>query len=275
MNYYLQVDDLSRNLVKLVRKRNGNNSTSFFSETWKEEADAAAFVSNVFCCLGTYKRNTYNTVDRLDVWEHRNLDTLTLIDDLRSLSIDRNGLISLCAQYIENSLWWCKELDWLFIDLLIYAEFLATNDDIVRQKYSPFLSLYLENKIGTNVSLFRLKSTIVFRFIALFSIILYFTSTYSKIAFYIEAGLILIFSICLSRFILKRLRVVKILTKFLMRKVNRIYKGFATADIDWIISQKLIYTRKREGIVFDEVVFNLVNIRVKKGGGSTSLADIK
>jgi hypothetical protein len=63
-------------------------------------------------------------VSCLDSWEHRTPQDIEA--DLAYLEINRPDILSALSRYLADASLQTKELDWLFLNILTYAEYTAT-----------------------------------------------------------------------------------------------------------------------------------------------------
>lgn len=72
--------------------------------------------------------NIIEDVSALEQWRHRQSSEIE--QDLAYLDIDRGQLLSAFADYLEIPALASKEADWLFLNVLTYAEYLATINEV-------------------------------------------------------------------------------------------------------------------------------------------------
>ena len=115
-------------------------------------SSARDIIEDVFGALFWTKvvRGTIIDSGPLSEWHHRGLDDIEV--DWKYLSIYRTALLEAAEKYLERTWMQSKNIDWLILNALSYAEFQGTLDSF-RSKYIP-LDGYLEMKSHSNNSSF-------------------------------------------------------------------------------------------------------------------------
>ncbi|OGB32493.1 MAG: hypothetical protein A3F78_20795 [Burkholderiales bacterium RIFCSPLOWO2_12_FULL_61_40] len=70
-------------------------------------------------------------VAALDEWRHRSLSDIE--KDWAYLEFDRNKILVALSRYLDQEHFKSKRLDWLFLNVLVYAEYIATIDEVRRR----------------------------------------------------------------------------------------------------------------------------------------------
>lgn len=95
-----------------------------------KKQDAESFFERVFDSL-MWTRVTGGVVEEvspLQQWRHRQLSDIE--SDIAYLEINRQELLSTFSEYLSNPALTSKQADWLFLNALTYAEYIATVSDI-------------------------------------------------------------------------------------------------------------------------------------------------
>lgn len=112
--------------------------------------EATAIVDDFFESL-TWQRVENGVIksrDSLRVWRHRTVSDEE--DDWRHMGFARAELQNAAERYLDRPWLHCREIDWLVVDVLVYAEYQATLD-FLRVRTTP-LTRYLAKKLGTTSS---------------------------------------------------------------------------------------------------------------------------
>lgn len=242
--------------LESYKKNNIFNNSYPYSPSIFEQIDD--FLDSLFLCFSEKRLlpdKTY-TLDHeisLDTWRHVNGEDVEQMR--RKLAIDRKALQRLLTIYIDCPFLWCKELDWLFVNSLLFAEFIATQNDFHRKNTSLVWSYlhYISSKTFCwtgfiwSSFLFSLKWFI-------FLIIFIYLYQIESLACYGFLVFILLLSaakrISINKAIqqLKTMRIVYLLTKSL--------------NFNWrILWNDMNDSRKKKTIFWDSELYNLIEIR--------------
>ena len=181
----------------------------------------------------------------LKVWRH--VDTSEIINNWMKYGVARDELIESAIQYLDDENKWAhsKELDWLYVDLLMFAEYIGTISETYKYRFNTikYYELYKSNKNIPNSIKFKE------RLLGL----LWLTVFIGFLFFYYPLAIV-------------------IATVFLIRLAIRIYfineltKAYVNAGIaydsiltgDWKIVWEDLNHSRRKGVIWDKSVFEIV-----------------
>lgn len=178
----------------------------------------------------------------LKVWHH--VDTSKINYNWMKYGIARDELIDSATRYldIENKWAQSKELDWVLIDLLMFAEYVATVSEAQKYKFNGSEYYKYNENIPDNL---RLKKR--------FSRWLWFVAFIGSLIFYYPVAIV----IGIAFFIRFTIRFL------ILKKLTEAYHcaGIAYDSIltgDWeVVWEDLNYSR-RKGVVWDKQIFEIV-----------------
>ena len=113
-------------------------------------SEATEIVEDIFGAI-TWERVENGVIksrDAIVIWRHRTINDQK--DDWRYMGFARSELQNAAERYLGKPWLHCREIDWLIVNVLVYAEYQATLD-FVRARMMP-LSRYITGKIGSGAA---------------------------------------------------------------------------------------------------------------------------
>ena len=109
--------------------------------------EAKAIIDDFFDAVTWEKveNNVIKSRDALRIWRHRTLEDQE--NDWRHMGFSRFELQHAAERYLNRPWLHCREIDWLVVNVLLYAEYQATLD-FLRIQMMP-LSRYIAGQLGT------------------------------------------------------------------------------------------------------------------------------
>jgi len=139
-------DDLLKYASEHVRmEANKRNLDEYATDTLVSEA--TDMVDYLFMSI-TWEKvegDVIKSIDPVTSWRHRGANDME--SDWRYMHFSRAELQNAAERYLETSWLHCRELDWLIVNALTYAECQATLD-FLRSRVMP-LSRYISKKAGS------------------------------------------------------------------------------------------------------------------------------
>lgn len=110
-------------------------------------AEAKAVVDDFFDSITwqAVENNVIKSRDPIDSWRHRTPEDQE--QDWRYMSFSRSSLQGAAERYLDRPWLQSREMDWLVVDVLLYAEYQATLD-FLRIGMMP-MSRYIAGQLGT------------------------------------------------------------------------------------------------------------------------------
>lgn len=181
----------------------------------------------------------------LNTWHH--IDTSTINNTWMTYGIARDELIDTTIQYLDEDNKWAQnqDLDWMLIDLLMFAEYIAIINEAYKYRFNTaeYHRLYKSNEhIPDNI---KLKE----RFSGWLWLLMFISFLFIYIPVAVIIGIIFLIRLGINFFIIKEL------TKA-SSNAGIAYDSLITGD--WqVVWDDLNYSRTK-GIVWDKQVFELV-----------------
>lgn len=222
-----------------------NNSNSM--EDWElgERANEVLWLFDII----VWNKVEYGS--SINEWKHQSSSNLD--ENLKYLSISREDLKKISSVYIDNSWMHCKELDWLFADVLIYSEVVAFYSEILKAKmgFKKYYS-YVEDS----------KSSIVrFKDISRNGLV-YFTFVFFCIAcLFISWEFALVAIGCFIYWQYQVFQSKKEVDKILYY-MNRSYQFFEDEVVSWNMGWNELNSSRDVGVVWDSQLYQLVELRM-------------
>jgi len=194
-------------------------------------------------------------ISPLESWKHRS--TTEIEADLAYLEIDRQAILSAFSEYLANESIATKQADWLFLNVLSYAEYIATVAEIRRK------ILGVENYVK---SLFPPKSEHCTDISELTKHKWYFPLALSVvvISWFIHPAV----STALAIYILyvnhkKRKAAEEV--NYLLSNMLSTYSSFNTVDLSWENVTETLKKSRDKGAIWDSSLFALAERRYSHG----------
>lgn len=184
-----------------------------------------------------------------DSWKHRTDDLVE--EDMGQLQIDRQQLLNALSLYLEKDYLNNKALNWVFLNILTYAEYLATQIEI-RKKIlglDKFLVSIYPPKSEHVVGISPLKKISFFNGLLILIAIL--------IGFSIHLFLGTIF---LAYFVMNRFLAYKNLKKVdeFLFKMYRTYNFVKSHDLNWHFVEEVYKDNFKDNILWDTQIYSLI-----------------
>lgn len=214
-------------------------------------------VNDVFDSLRwtSVQENVVQGVSALNEWKHRSLNEIEA--DWSRLEINRRTLQSALDRYLDLGSIRSKNLDWLFINVLTYAEYIATLDEIRRSLLG--IEEFIKHKCNAAPRAHSINiAPLLNRWwhwplaITLFSLS-FFLAPFGPIAF----------AAYIAWAVYKRSKLIKKINRTL-ESMLQTYQSINTASLGWQNVQKSLDASKEKGAVWDASVFSLVESRINQ-----------
>lgn len=186
-----------------------------------------------------------------DEWRHRTLQDIEA--DLAYLEIHRPAILAALSDYLADSSLWAQEVDWLFLNLLTYAEYIATVAEI-RKKFLGIdgyvKSLHppkAEHAPTVSALASRPWQTLLASGATLLSLLIH-------PALAAGVGVISVY------WCAKRKRGIEKIDS-LLSVMLRTYTSFNTVDLSWSHVSRTLEESRRDGVVWDASLFKLAEAR--------------
>jgi hypothetical protein len=214
-------------------------------------------VNDIFDSLRftTVRNNLVEGTSTLDEWKHRSIDEIET--DWAWLEIDRSRLQNALERYLDLNSIRSKNMDWLFIDVLTYAEYIATIDVVRRQLLDS--EKFIKQKGGATGKSHNFDVGKMLKrwwHWPLNIIILSLSFVFFPIG-------PLVFSAYIAwRIFRKNKRIEKI--NGIFESMLQTYQSINTASLGWQSFQNSLNLSKERGAIWDSSVFNLVERRINQ-----------
>jgi hypothetical protein len=193
----------------------------------------------------------------LEEWHYRETNE-AIENDWKLLTINRNQLIYAAEQYLSTKWMHNKYLDWLFLNILIYAEYQAFIDHML-SKFLP-TDDYIKQKCTQNIipiSLeFKPRSSFVEIAVWLTVFLISLISKYTAISW-------ISYTIWYKWKSQKKLKEVNELIKKIQNSMLRTYACTRTISNSWEVIWDELNQSRVCGVVWDGVLYRLVEERRK------------
>lgn len=218
--------------------------------------EATDIVEDLFVAITwtTVEGDIIKSADPVTTWRHR--DENDLESDWRYMNFSRADLQNAAERYIEKTWICCRGLDWLIVNVLVYAEFQATLD-FFRSRNVPF-SRYISKKTG-NIKwqiLSKVWRSIVFlvKWLFWFGIVAV-AFRFSPVASLVWIGIT----------VLWQWRKWKAQKKIgdLMATMFFTYTALRTVSLSWQVVWDELKKSRDAGAVWDGIVYKLVEERIR------------
>lgn len=196
--------------------------------------------------------NVIENISALETWHHRQTADIEL--DLAYLGIDRDQLLSALSAYLASPALASKQADWFFLNVLTYAEYLATINELRRklmgvQRYVRSLHPPADEHIA-DVSVFTYRH---WHIPAMMSVVAISWALHPVAG----AGVI---AYAAYRSHQKR-KVVKEVNATLAAMLQT-YLSFNTTDLSWTQVMKILEKSRECGVIWDASLYALAQRRI-------------
>ena len=190
-------------------------------------------------------------ITHLESWKHRSASEIEA--DLAYLEINRASVLSALSEYLSNDSIASAQLDWLFLNLLTYAEYNATLSEV--RKSLMGIDRYIKSLLPpktthiTDISVFTKR---------LWHIPV--SLTFVGIAWLVHPALGAIVVAYLLYIMYKKRKVVEKLNATLMGMLQT-YLSFNTTDVSWSQVASMLEKSRDSGAIWDASIFALIEKR--------------
>lgn len=200
--------------------------------------------------------------DSVAEWHHRQLHEFER--DWKYLELDREGLRGVAERYLDRPWMQCSKLDWLILNVLSYAEYQGFVDEVRSKTLSmeDYVALRVGNK-KTFGSKFRdsLGAPLeIGVWLVIICLLLWFWP--------LLAGAYAVYScwgLWKNSAAKKRRNAAKKTIDAVAQSISSTYCTFSTVSQSWSIVWDQLLQSRQKGVVWDGVVFRLVEERMSSG----------
>lgn len=204
---------------------------------------------------------TVERIESLSQWKHRQPQDIE--SDLAYLEIDRAQLLGSLSEYLSQPALASKKGDWLFLNVLTYAEYLATVSHI--RKSLMGVERYVESLFppktehSTDVSVLSRRPWHVPATLGVIAM--------AWVAHPLAGAALTAYSLFASY----RRRAVTAKVNSTLTSMLRTYLSFNTIDLSWRHVMAALEESRSEGAVWDASLFALAESRATEFASTTSL----
>ena len=186
-----------------------------------------------------------------DQWRHRNMQDIET--DLAYLEIHRSTILDALSDYLTDSSLQTPEIDWLFLNLLTYAEYIATVAE-VRKKLlgvDGYVKSLHPPKVDHAPSISDLASRPWHPF---------FASVTAALFFFIHPAISVGVGVVAFYWQMRRKKGVDKINGILS-KMLQTYSSFNTVDLSWSHVSRTLEDSRKFGVIWDASLFKLAEAR--------------
>ena len=199
------------------------------------------------------KNGNFGDLDSVSSWKH----VSDFENAWRHYRIDRKALLRDTNYYIENKTLWCKELDWFYVNTLLFSELIATQTHYIQEMVPLTKFLWLQT---TSRSFsWKLFLWITLCFIFKYGIQLFITLKLFEFSLFL--GCIYLFLIIFGimyRQLEKRKKVKQLCSMFLT------YQNVSSINFSWrVLQDEMDNSRKKHNVIWDQEVYKLIDLRLE------------
>ena len=193
--------------------------------------------------------NKVNDVEYLTSWEHRSNDLVE--KDLGELQIDRKAILNALSLYLEKDNLKNKYMDWLFINLLTYAEYIATQAELRKKLLGidGYIKTLYPSSTEHLISISQYKKASTTNFL-IFASMLIFGFVISPVF----GSIILLLILLISYLNFNKYRK---LDEILFR-MNKTYSFINSMDLNCGFVEEIYKENFKENIVWDTQIYKLI-----------------
>lgn len=194
-------------------------------------------------------------LEAIDEWKHHSRNSLC--KNLKTLNFHRDDVKNALSFYIENKWMWSDSLDWLFVDVLLYAEIIATINEISMKLlggknhgYDKFMD-YKKDLSSFLIPAFEPPANWWISSLFLVAVL-------TGVFWQWEVGFLLVVYACYLEFVRKR-ELKKV--QEILEKILQTYAIVETSKFSWILLWDTLVDNQKTGIVWDMEIYRLAEIR--------------
>jgi hypothetical protein len=196
---------------------------------------------------------TIQSKDSVDTWHHRQYHEFD--SDWRCLEIDRHELQAIADRYLEMPWMSCSKMDWLILNVLTYAEYQGFVDALRSRTLS--IEDYVSLRVGRVKSLgSKVTNSIIFalKWVLWVAIVcgLFWVWWPLGVCWLVYVG----WGAWKRRAALKKI-------SYVMQSLGGTYSTLSTVSQSWTIVWDQLNKSRSDGVVWDGVVYRLVEDRMK------------
>lgn len=202
--------------------------------------------------------NVIKSLDSLRAWRHRMPEDQE--SDWRYMRISRSELQDAAERYLNRPWLHCREMDWLVVDVLLYAEYQATLD-FLRVRMTP-MSRYLAGKLRTTSAAawsFAWRGLVTSVKWAIWIAVAIITAAVAA-----PVGPIALVAVT-AAWLLWKWRTRNRLNT-LLATMLRTYAHLSTVSQGWQLLWQELDDSRKKGAVWDGIVYRLVEDRMRTPG---------
>ena len=233
---------VSTSLLKAIIKEQFDNLKDI-DDLGEYDLDSTYYdIDYIFSNLYKYNQSGYVTIS---TWCHVNTNSID--NTWMTYGISRNQLIESAEQYLHDDNKWAQNetSDWLFVDLLMFAEYVGIISEIYRYRFNTteYYNLYKINKVIPNNIKLREK----------FSGWLWLLIFISFIFIYLPVAII-IFIV----FLIKKIIYFMIIKKLTNSSIDAEIAYNSILTRDWKVVWDDLNHSRRKGVIWDNQIFEIV-----------------
>jgi hypothetical protein len=193
--------------------------------------------------------NKVEDVEYLTSWEHRSNDLIE--KDLGELQIDRKGILNALSLYLEKDNLKNKYMDWLFINLLTYAEYIATQAELRKKLLGidGYIKTLYPASTEHLISISQYKKTSTTKFLIFVSVLVFGFIISPVFGSVILLLILLILYLNLNKY--------RKLDEILF-KMNKTYSFINCMDLNWGFVEEIYKENFKENIIWDTQIYKLI-----------------
>lgn len=220
-------------------------------------AEAKAVVDDFFdsITLEKVEKNVIKSRDPVDFWRHRAASDEE--DDWRHMAFARADLQDAAQRYLDRPWLYSREMDWLIVDVLVYAEYQATLD-FLRIRMMPF-SRYIASQLGTTPVVawsFVWRGLVTALKWAIWGGVMFLAAVFAA-----PVGPVILIAITAAWFFWKWKTKARLAG--LLATMFRTYAHLNTVSHSWQVFWLELDRSRKEGAVWDGIVYRLVEDRMR------------
>lgn len=219
-------------------------------------SEAEDIVEEFFCGITWTKveNNIIQSKDSVVEWHHRQLHEFE--SDWKYLEIDRSILHNSAERYLDRSWMQCNKMDWLILNTLTYAEYQGFVDTL-RSK-----TLDIDDYVALKVGRKKSFSSMIWASLAfLLGWGLWLAVLWGLFEAWQPLGLAWA---AFGGWGVWRKRAAKRKISDVQQSMSSTYSTFATISQSWAIVWEQLLSSRQKGVVWDGVVFRLVEERMNR-----------
>lgn len=254
----LSREDLDSQIHQLARAE----AERVGADEWERrrlESDASEIIRDAFYALSWERIAT-----PVSAWFHRRPENFA--EDWRSLLIMRNDLRDAAERYLERPWLWHRNLDWFFVDALTYAEFQGYFDVLKKKNMTMFGYVFEKSaKEGTTHWLTVARSALFLMKWAIWAALMFVAAQIGPVA----VGTLVCVTVAWKWLIWTA----GSNERRLLAQMVKAYSALGTISQSWAVVWDELNRARNAGVVWDGVVYRLVETRMNEAPRMDKRAD--